>query len=139
MQNLNTHSTYDHKAQGRHNKQLDNISNNHRSLQTTHAGAIPPSHVALVCFWFHFMWNAEHKAEEISTVENVYKCCCFYVIRLTLPCTRTNQTPPDEHADFRGTGSSREPVVLVALFEDGFQGDQAEWPFLFDCPLPPVW
>lgn len=27
---------------------------------------------------------------------------------------------------FRGTGSNRESVVLVALFKDGFQRDQAE-------------
>lgn len=54
----------------------------------------PPSDVALVCFWFHFMWNTEHKAEETSTVENVYKCCCFYVIRLKLPCTRTKPNTP---------------------------------------------
>ena len=30
---------------------------------------------------------------------------------------------------FRRTGSNRESVVLVALFKDGFQRDQAEWPF----------
>ena len=35
----------------------------------------------------------------------------------------------DKHTDFRGTGSNSGSVVLVALFKDGFQRDQAEWPF----------
>lgn len=37
--------------------------------------------------------------------------------------------PSDKHTDFRGAGSNRGSAVLVALFKDGFQGDQAESPF----------
>lgn len=37
--------------------------------------------------------------------------------------------PSDKHTDFRGTGSNRRSEVVVALFKDGFQRDQAESPF----------
>lgn len=37
--------------------------------------------------------------------------------------------PSDKHTEFRGSGSNRGSVVVVALFKGGFQRDQAESPF----------
>lgn len=60
---------------------------------------------------------------------SMYTSVAFYpsLTFLALHFYKTNTVAPsDKHTDFRGTGSNRESVVLVALFKDGFQRDQAE-------------
>lgn len=69
--------------------QLDNISNNHQSLQTMHAGAFPPSDVALVCL---IPLHVKHWAQDWG---NIYSWECIQV--LLFSCY-PSQTSPALHS-----------------------------------------
>lgn len=58
-----------------------------------------------------------------TSVVSFYPAVTSLALRFHKPNT---VAPFDKHTGFRGTGSNRGSVVLVALFKDGFQRDQAE-------------
>lgn len=58
-----------------------------------------------------------------TSVVSFYPSVTFLALRIHKPNT---VAASDKQTDFRGTGSNGESVVLVALFKDGFQRDQAE-------------
>lgn len=58
------------------------------------------------------------------------------------PARSQTKTPPSTSSPAsEEVGVCKQSAAAAAaavLFEDGFQRDQTEGPFLFDCPLPPV-